>query len=386
MNQADGGDLNGESRGSMKKIVSLILVTFLIAVILPVAEEQAWAQAPTGPQGAAPPPKDAAPQTPAPATPQQQAPQAGVSIAVEVPVVTLDVVATTQRGDILTGLKKENFRLTDDGVAQTITNFGPTDSPITAVLLLEFSSRGWGGMFAMYAKYWSAYLFPQLKQQDWVALETFDMKTRLEVDFTQNKEEVMDGLRRLYFPGFSESNVFDALLETTDKLKDVKGKKSIILLASGVDTFSKHNLDQTMKALRQSDVTIFCIGLGQVFQNMVDVNRVGGMGSMQRMNYLQAENQLKTFAKETGGQAWFPQFEGEMPGVFQDVTSFLRHQYSISYTPTNGAKDGKFHKVKIELVQPDGSPLVVVDQKGKKQKYVVYAREGYEAQQVASGN
>lgn len=369
----------------MKKIVSLILLTFLAALAVPLLSgERAGAQEPTGPQGAAPPPKQAAPQTPA--TPPQQAPQAGVSIAVTVPVVTLDVVATTQRGDILTGLKKENFRITDDGVAQTITNFGPTDAPITMVLLLEFSSRGWGGFFAGYAKYWSQYLFPQLKQQDWVALETFDMKTHLDVDFTQNKEEVMDGIRRLYFPGFSESNVFDALLETTDKLKDVPGKKSIVLMASGVDTFSKHNLDQTMKQLRQTDVTIFCVGLGQVFQNAVDVNRIGGMGGLQRMSYLQAENQLKTFARETGGQSWFPQFEGEMPGVFQDVTAFLRHQYSISYTPTNGAKDGKFHKVKIELVQPDGSPLQVVDQKGKKQKYVVYAREGYEAQATGTAD
>jgi VWFA-related protein len=141
-----------------------------------------------------------------------------------------------------------------------------------------------------------------------------------------------------------------------------------------------------MKQLRQSDVTIFCVGLGQVFQNAADMNRVGGMGSIQRMNYLQAENQLKTFAHETGGEAWFPQFEGEMPGVFQTVTSFLRHQYSISYTPTTGAKDGKFHKVKIELVKPDGSPLEVVDQKGKKQKYVVYAREGYEAVKTGTGD
>jgi VWFA-related protein len=371
----------------MKTMVSAVLTIILLtAVLLPLAEEHATAQAPTGPQAGSPPPAGAtAPQ--APATPPQQPPsQGGVSIAVEVPVVTLDVIAATQRGDILTGLKKENFRLTDDGVPQTITNFGPTDAPITMVLLLEFSSRGWGGFFAGYAKYWSQYLFPQLKQQDWVALETFDMKTRVDVDFTQNKEEVMEGIRRLYFPGFSESNVFDALLETTDQLKDVKGKKSIVLMASGVDTFSKHTLDQTMKLLRQSDVTIFCVGLGQVFQNAADASRIGGMGNMQRMNYLQAQNQLKTFAHETGGEAWFPQFEGEMPGVFQSVTSFLRHQYSLSYTPTAGAKDGKFHKVKIELVKPDGSPLEVLDQKGKKQKYVVYAREGYDAVKTGTGD
>src|SRR5207253_2517591 len=107
--------------------------------------------------------------------------------------------------------------------------------------------------FAAYARYWADALFPNLQQKDWVALETFDMKTRIEVDFTQDKDEVRNAIYHLYFPGFSESNVFDALIETTERLKDVKGKKSILLLASGVDTFSKHTLDQTMKVLRGRD-------------------------------------------------------------------------------------------------------------------------------------
>ena len=366
----------------MKKIVFLFLPVFLAAVIVEPFVETVRAQVPAGQQSGAPATQQAPQQqNPTPAKPQ--APQAGVSIAVEVPVVTIDVVATTQRGDILTNLKKENFKVTDDGVSQTITNFGPTDSPITMVLLLEFSSRGFYQYMAYLGKYWSQALLPVLQQKDWIALETFDMKTHLEVDFTQNKMEVAQALQRLYFPGFSESNVFDAILDTVDEMKDVRGKKSIIVMASGVDTFSKHNLDQTMKALRQTDVTIFCIGLGQAYMNFADP---AGRRSMMQLNYLQAENQLKTFARETGGQAWFPQFDGEMPGVFQDVAAFLRHQYSLSYTPTNGAKDGKFHKVKVELVNPDGTPLVVTDQKGKKQKTVVYAREGYESQQVGTGD
>ena len=189
-------------------------------------------------------------------------------------------------------------------------------------------------------------------------------------------------INRLYFPGFSESNVFDALLETDERLKDVKGKKSILLLASGVDTFSKHTLDQTMKQLRQSDTTIFVVGLDKTFTNYLETH--GSLGT--HMDYLQAENQLKTFAAETGGFAWFPQYDGEIPGIFQQVAAFLRHQYSISYSPGNGAKDGKFHKVKVELVAPDGGPLTVLDQKGKKQKYVVYAREGYQAPKGGVGD
>jgi VWFA-related protein len=380
-------DFDRHLGGFMKAILSVVLLAVLAtALVLPLSENSVLAQAPTGPQGGAPPPPQqqqnpTQPQAPAAG---QQPPQAGVTIAVDVPIVTLDVVATTQHGDIIPGLKKENFRILDDGVPQTITNFAPTEAPITMVLLLEFSSRGYGGFFAYVGKYWSTALFPSLQQKDWVALETFDMKTRIEVDFTQNKDEVIQGLYHLYFPGFSESNVFDALLETVDRLKDVKGKKSIVLLASGVDTFSKHTLDQTMKQLRQSDVTIFCIGLGRAFQNYADMN--GGMGSIGRMNYLQAENQLKTFSQETGGFSWFPQFAGEMPDVFRDVAAFLRHQYSLSYSPTTGAKDGKFHKVKVELVAPDGGPLTVLDQKGKKQKYQVYAREGYQATKAGAGD
>jgi len=368
----------------MKAIFSSVLLGVLAAgLALPVVENSAFAQAPTGPQGGAPPPpqQQQKPAQPQPSTPAQQPPQAGVTIAVDVPVVTLDVVATTQRGDIIPGLKKENFRILDDGVPQTITNFSPTEAPITMVVLMQFSGNSYG-WFAYYAKYWADALFPNLQPKDWVALETFDMKTRLEVDFTQNKDEIRNAIYRLYFPGFSESNVFDAILETTERLKDVNGKKSILLLASGVDTFSKHTLDQTMKQLRGSDVTIFCVGLGKTWTNYLETH--GYRGS--NLNYLQAENQLRTFANETGGYAWFPQFDGEIPDIFRSVAAFLRHQYSLSYSPSNGAKDGKFHKLKVELVAPDGGPLTVVDQKGKKQKFQVYAREGYQAPKGGVGD
>ena len=236
----------------MKLTVSvLLLLALAVFVVMPLAEQPALAQAPTGPQGGPPPSQQQQKPTP-PQTPPtgQQPPQSDVSISVDVPVVTLDVVAATQHGDLIPNLKKENFRVLDEGVPQAITNFAPTEAPITMVVLMQFSGNSYG-WFAAYAKYWADALFPNLQQKDWVALETFDMKTRIEVDFTQDKDEVRNAIYHLYFPGFSESNVFDALIETTERLKDVKGKKSIHLLASGVDTFSKHTLDQTMKAFRK---------------------------------------------------------------------------------------------------------------------------------------
>ncbi len=335
---------------------------------------QTWAQAPAGPEPtapAAPAPK----QQPSGQSQPQKPQEGGVAISVEVPVVTLDVVAATQNGDIIPGLKKENFRVLEDGQPQQITNFGPEDAPITMVMLLEFSNVHWG-WFSAYATYWADALFPNLNQKDWVALVTFDMRPRTEVDFTQNKEEVRQAIYHLFVPGFSESNLFDAILDTTDRMRDLKGKKAILILASGIDTFSKHTLDQTMKQLRGSDTTIFAVGVDRPISNWMEMN--GMLSGKRDLTFLQAENQLKTFTRMTGGMAWFPQFDGELPGIMREVASFLRHQYSISYTPSNQNQDGKYRKIKVELVAPDGGPLTVTDQKGKKQKIVVYAREGYQ--------
>ena len=361
----------------MRATWNRVLVTMLVAAMCVAGTASPRAQAPTGPQGSAQPPQEAPkPQAPPQSTPP---PQAGVTISVEAPIVTVDAVATTQHGDLLMGLKKENFKITDDGVPQTINGFNAGEAPITMVIVMEFSSRAYG-FFSAYAKYWADALFPNLQQKDWVALVTFDLRNRLEVDFTQDKNEVRNAIFHLYFPGFSESNVFDALLDTNERLKDVKGKKSILLIASGIDTFSKHTLDQTFKQLRQSDVPIFCVGLSRVF-----VNAGGARGATREIDYVQAENELRNFSSLTGGFAWFPQFDGEIPGIFQQVASFLRHQYNLSYTPTNG-NDGKYHKIKVELVAPDGGPLTVLDQKGKKQKTVIYARQGYQAPSAGGGN
>lgn len=352
---------------------NFFLVAALISLLIPANN-----------LGAQPPSRQAAGQEQKPSAeqkkePQKQEPQkeekpGEFAISVEVPVVTVDVVATTQHGDIITGLKKENFRVLEDGVPQTITNFAPTDAPITMVILMEFSKIGYG-YFAGKALYTAYDFVNHLNQKDWVALETFDLKPRIEVDFTQNKEEIKDAVAHLYFPGFSESNVFDALLDTLDRLKGIKGKKSILLLASGLDTFSKHTLDQTIKEIRQTDVTIYCIGMSHDYVEYLDSH--GMIGSIGRMSFYQAENQLSTFANMTGGRAWHPQFQGEMPGIFQDVVASLRNQYSLAYTPTNKAHDGKLRKIKVQLVNPDGTPLEVKDHKGKVQKLVVYAREGY---------
>lgn len=333
------------------------VVTFTL--LFPAGEMRVWAQK-----------KD---KQPPPAEPSQTP---GFSISVTVPVVSVDVVVTDNNGTYLTGMKKENFRISEDNVTQSITNFAPSEAPITIVMLLEFSKLGYQ-FFASNAINWSAQFLNNLKPNDWVALETFNLRPNIEVDFTHNREELIGGLRQLVFPPFSESNLFDALADVLDRMKDVKGKKSILVLASGIDTFSKMNLDQIMRRVKETDATIFTVGVGEQYFIYAEASRSLGQGGS--LVYAQAQNQLRTFSAMTGGRSWFPRFDGEIPSIMQDVANSLRNQYSMTYSPSNSTLDGKYRKIKVELVAPDGGPLTVTDQKGKKVKFQVYARQGYTA-------
>jgi len=349
----------------------IILLAILIAV-LGVPPEVITARAQQeGP--AKPPAQQTVPPTPPSGQAQDQQkpanPPPQSQISSESNLVNIDAVVTDQDGDIITDLKRENFRVLDDGQPQQITNFAPTEAPITIVILMEFSHR-FGGYFGYKAKYWAYDFLRHLSQKDWVAFKTFDLKTHLIDDFTQDKNRVAQDISSLYFPDFSESNLFDAILETLDQLRDVRGRKSILVVATGFDTFSKHTLDQTYHVVKETDTTIFCVGMGED----LDLTRPQGAG----VGYLQAKNQMTTFANMTGGYAWFPRFQGEANDIFNSVAAFLRAQYTIAFSPST-PQDGRFHKLKVEVVDPQGNPLMIANKKGKEKKVVVYARQGYAA-------
>lgn len=144
-----------------------------------------------------------------------------------------------------------------------------------------------------------------------------------------------------------------------------------------MDTFSKLRYDQTLKKVQASDTPIYAIGTGQAMREMADAR--GGMGGGMEVAFLQADNQLRSFSKLSGGKSYFPRFEGQFPEIYNDISASLRNEYNISYVPTNPAHDGKFRKLKVELLDQDGKPLKLVDAKGKEIKYEIRARDGYYA-------
>ncbi|HKB98126.1 MAG TPA: VWA domain-containing protein [Terriglobales bacterium] len=328
------------------------------------------------------PKKKEEPPPPAPEKPKKIENMPDYSIKVDVPLVNLDVLVTTKDGQTIPGLKKENFKVMEDGTPQQISNFSQTEAPITAVLLVEFASTNY--YFIVDALNASYSFANTLKKDDWVAVISYDMKPQILADFTQDKRAVQAALNQLRMPGFAETNLFDALFDTLDRVDRIEGKKYIILISTGVDTFSKLTLDKILKKVKATkDVTIYPISVGWAEREWWESHGRAaphGMGiPVGNMDYLQADNEMKTFATLTGGRAYFPRFEGELPGIFSDIATDIRNQYSISYHPTNTRLDGTYRKLKVELHAPDGGPLKVRDQKGKDVKYVVYAREGYTA-------
>jgi VWFA-related protein len=326
--------------------------------------------------------KDPAEEPPAPAAPAEPKVKnpnnETYSLRVDVPIVNIDVnVILDKTHQFVPGLKAPNFLVLEDGVPQTITSVRMSQTPITAVMLLEFAANSYYLINVMQNASYS--FFRSLRPDDYIAVITYDLRTHILTDFTNNKDTVAQALQSLIIPGFSDTNLFDALYETLDRLSRVEGRKYIILIGSGRDTFSKLTLDKILAKVKAAqNITIFTIGTG-AFLNEMYGGRGGMDGGIRDLNYLQAQNQLKTFASMTGGLSFSPVFQGEMPDIFSQINDSIRNQYVLTYRPTNTRNDGSYRKVKVLLVDNEGHPLQMQDEKHKPLKYSVIARDGYRA-------
>jgi Ca-activated chloride channel homolog len=341
----------------------------------------------------------------------------GAVITIGTNVVNVEAVVYNKKtGGILQGLKKEHFEIYEDGIKQEVENFSTPEAPLTMVLVVEYSKlvdllgMAQGGMFepGRVEVLRPAYEFVRtiVKPKDFVSIVAYDIRPTPLVDFTDDKAKLMAAIQLLIRnnPAFSESNLFDTLKFVLRGgkgdavvLEDGKGDKNgqmdyaglyetnartaILLIASGMDTFSKINFDQARKIVENSGVPIYCIGTGNFFLKRFDQALDPGQGTnfngipLDRMTLLQAQNQLRTFSDSTGGKYIPITFPGEIPSALQTVQAMLRNQYSLGYTPTNTRKEGKRRKIQVKVNlgdQIDPKLLVVqhrqtyVEEGGKK--------------------
>lgn len=316
------------------------------------------------------------------------------SISIDTNVVNVEAVVYNKKtGGIIQGLRKENFEIYEDGIKQEIENFSTPEAPVTMVLVLEYSKLVdfLGSPSGGYFEYGRveilrpAYEFVSrfVQPKDFISIVAYDIRPTPLVDFTDDRNKLMQAINLLMRnnPAFSESNLHDALKlvlkggvgdsvvlednknnkeEKTEYagLEEVQGHTAILLVSSGLDTFSKINYDEARKIVENAGVPIYVIGTGNLFMKLYDGSRamdpgrggilVGGI-PLDRMTLLQAQNTLKTFADSTGGKYFPVTFAGEIPGVLQSISALVRNQYSIGYTPTNTRQEGKRRKIQVKV-------------------------------------
>jgi hypothetical protein len=128
------------------------------------------------------------------------------------------------------------------------------------------------------------------------------------------------------------------------------------------------------------DITIYAVSTGGLLREMTEGSG-GMMSSMRDLDYLQADNELRTFAQLTGGMWFEPKFSGELPDMVRTINENIRAKYQLVYRPSNAKQDGTYRKLRVVLVDDEGQPLRMQDEKKKPLKYDIVARDGYKAKQ-----
>ncbi len=399
---------------SLKSLLVLAVVgVWMIGAMVPLAVSQSRRQPPTTTEkkNKRPDPTKEGEEKQEPLPPDivTRPPQDLEKVTIGTQLVNVDAVVYHKKsGQIMAGLKKGNFAVFKDGVQQTITNFSTPEAPITVAMVVEFSK--WSEMFGYYgsggfdpgtyevirpaAMFLSQFIKPP---DDYASVVAFDIRPTPLTDFTNDPTRISQVINLLLRnqPAFRETNLFDALkfvlvggrgdsvvLEDSKSrtseysgLVSVQGRRrAVILIASGIDTFSKINYGDARKVLQNSGVPVYIIGTANLFKkkygdSLPATDSLGGMPG--RMTFLQAENALQTFAKETGGVYYPVTFDGELPKVLGSINALLRSQYSLGFNPGE-ERDGKQHKLLVKVdVDGDGT----YDEK----EFVVQARQFYNA-------
>jgi VWFA-related protein len=332
---------------------------------------------------------------------------------VETNIVNVEAVVFNKKtGQIITGLKKENFAIFENGVKKDISNFATPESPITVTLVVEYSrwsetfGRAAGGYFEPgtyeVLRPVSGFLTRFIKPpNDYASVIAFDLRPTTITDFTNDPRRINDTVNLLLRnrPAFSDSNLFGALkfallggkgdavaLENSEKntaeyggMVNVKAKRrAIILVASGINTFGGVSYDEVRRIIQESGVPIYVISTANLFCkkycDYLDPSRAMP-GEPDRLTFAQAQNTMNTFAKESGGVHYPMTFASEAPEYLNNINAMLRNQYSLAYDLTEAHEPGKKYKLQVKVdVDGDG----VYDEKA----YVVQHKPYYTTPKV----
>ena len=281
-------------------------------------------------------------------------------------------------GYFLPNLRRDNFAVYEDGVRQTNVTVEVEHAPVSVALLLEFGGRyhELNKRLALEVPGIGRQLLEVVGRDDNVAILKYGTKLESLADFKSGHETLDNIFESLSTPGFSEVNFYDSLLAVLARMREVSGRKAIIVVSTGVDTFSKATFEQALEAARNSAVPIYAIGLGHLMR--LEALTYGDTAPFARINWNAAQTQLESLAKASGGRAYDIETDVQIPGIYDDIMENLRLRYVVTYVSSNPATAGPPRSVRIDLVDPKtGGPLKIHDATGKLIPAKVFVQETY---------
>lgn len=266
--------------------------------------------------------------------------QQGYKIGVNVDLVLMYATVFDKDGHFVSGLKQEDFRIFEDGVNQTILSFAQEDVPVSMGILLDLSGS-MRGKIDQVNKAALAFIRAS-NRQDQVFLIGFNEEVELLQDFTSDIDEITDALENIVVMG--STAIYDAVYLGVQKAHTgSKPKKAVVMITDAMDRESYYSLDQLVSKVQESDVQVFVVGF------MDPIKKKSLFSSWKKSDAEKARDAVTRIADETGGRAFFPSQVDEIHDIVAEIANELRNQYSIGYFSSNGARDGSFRRVKIEL-------------------------------------
>lgn len=289
-------------------------------------------------------------------------------IRVSVDRVDVGVTVTDTHGNFIEGLTRDDLHIFDDGVEQPITDFATIAEPAQVLLLVE---AGPAVYFLEAAHVRAAHaLLEGLSPDDRVAVVKYDAAPQAMLDFTPEKQAAQSALDNVrYYVGFGALNLSRSLSTVLDWLDKAQGKKSIVLLSTGVDTSPPEMAAALLTRVKTSDVRILALSLsGELRQpatNQKDSKTKKNndhvpaeKSAIAAQGFAEADQLLAALTQATGGRVFFPNSAKDFAGVYAQIAQLVRHEYSLAFVPP--ARDGKIHTIEVRVtppsaMQPDAS-------------------------------
>lgn len=270
------------------------------------------------------------------------------SVITNTDLITLTVTVTDTYGRYVSGLSKGAFSVLDNKEPVEITYFSDDDSPVSVGVIFDVSGSMSGDKVKRARDALSKFIQTSHDSDEYFLI-AFNSRAQLLLDKTRDGTSVLNKLT--FVETKSQTALYDACYLGVEKVqRGAHNKRALLLISDGQDNNSRYTFKELQKLLKESDVTLYAIGI-------LSGNDAGSSLGME------GQGILDELAGVSGGKAFFPRSAAEMDDIFEQIALELRHQYSIGYKPDTFVNDGKWHRVKVKVTPPRGLPRLFVRSK-----------------------